>query len=335
MPEREMASLDELTLQDHELFHDRRGRACTLPTPLAPLADTHGHLTILRSHDASVAVCRAALAGVRLLIVPVDPVDDRLCEPPVLFEWFREVCDKAREHLLECASQGMVPPTFDGWDVPELVDNIRIVAGTHPYGSSALDDAARARLDELLDDPQCVGVGEIGIDLGPYNELPLEVQERAFRLQLAYARERSLPVQLHVRDARCDPDHTAHAAVARILAHDGMPQAGVDVHCFTDDAEVMRPFVEMGCHIAFGGAMTFSRSDDIRQAAALCPSERMLSETDCPYMAPVPLRGQECEPAMVAATVAHLAEVRSGSDKNPADTYRALWENATRLFCQA
>ncbi len=93
----------------------------------------------------------------------------------------------------------------------------------------------------------------------------------------------------------------------------------------------MAPFVEMGCHIAFGGAATFKRSEDIRAAFLACPDELILSETDSPYMAPVPLRGLACEPAMVALTVAQLAELRTPED--PAQTYRQLWDNALAFFC--
>jgi TatD DNase family protein len=95
----------------------------------------------------------------------------------------------------------------------------------------------------------------------------------------------------------------------------------------------MEPFVELGCRIAFGGAATFGRNDDIRAAAAACPEHLLLSETDSPYMAPMPLRGQECEPAMVAFSVARIAQVRADSGVASADkTYAALWHNANRFF---
>ena len=95
----------------------------------------------------------------------------------------------------------------------------------------------------------------------------------------------------------------------------------------------MEPFVELGCHIAFGGAATFSRSDDIRAAAATCPQELLLSETDSPYMAPMPLRGQECEPAMVAFSVARIAQTREESSGiEQRKTYEALWNNANAFF---
>ena len=219
----EMLGMDALTLEDGELFHDRKGRAKPLPAPLAPIADSHGHLTSFRRHDASIAICRAALAGVRLLVVPVDPVDEvprKFPTAQALLSWLDERVERATERLDECAEHGLVPPEFPGWDVPDLVDNVRIVAGAHPYGAAELTDEALARLDVLLDSPRCVGVGEIGLDFGPYNELPADVQEAAFRAQLRIAHERDLPVELHIRDNPDDPDAQAHVLAAQVLAEE-------------------------------------------------------------------------------------------------------------------
>lgn len=333
----ELLGLDALTLEDGHLFHDRKGRPRELPPASAPLADTHGHLTSFTRHDPSVAICRAALAGVRLLVVPVDPVDEvpRLFPSAAVYlSWIDEQVERAAERLEECARHGLVPPECAGYaDLPPLVERVRIVAGAHPYGAARLDKVALACLDELLASPRCVGVGEIGLDFGPYNELPADVQETSFRRQLAVAREHGLPVELHIRDGQDPDDHSAHELAARVLAEEGMPSAGCDLHCFADGPEVMAPFVELGCHIAFGGASTFKRSDDIREAAAACPERLLLSETDCPYMAPVPLRGEECEPAMVAFSAACVAAVREDVGVAMRDqTYAALWENACQLL---
>lgn len=333
MPQ-EMLGMDALTLEDGELFHDRKGRPKALPTPLTPIADSHGHLTSFRRHDASVAICRAALAGVRLLVVPVDPVDELPRKFPTareMLSWLDAQVERAAERLDQCAEHGLVPPDF-GDDVPALVDNVRIVAGAHPYGAADLTAEALARLDVLLDSPRCVGVGEIGLDFGPYNELPADVQERAFRAQLRIAHERDLPVELHIRDDPADAGNSAHALAARVLAEEGVPARGCDLHCFTQGPDVMAPFVELGCHIAFGGAMTFNRSEDIREAAAQCPEQLLLTETDAPYMAPVPLRGEECEPAMVAFTVSRLADVRAEAGHSRQATYDACWRNANELL---
>lgn len=325
--------LDALTRADGMLFHDRKGRVQEMPQPPAPLADSHGHLTSFRTRDASVALCRAALAGVRLLVVPVDPTDD-VTDVPAFLSWVGETLDRARVLLTGCADRGLVPPTWQAYpDVPDLLDNVHLVAGAHPYGAASLDAAATARLEALLDDGRCLGVGEIGLDYGPYNELAPDVQRKAFAWQLGLARDRGLPVELHIRDPKEPGDHSAHDDALRLLRREGVPQAGCDLHCFTDGPEVMEPFVELGCHIAFGGAATFKRSDDIRAAAAQCPQDLLLCETDCPYMAPVPLRGEECEPAMVGFSASCVADVREKAGLGVRDdTYQALWRNACRFF---
>lgn len=329
----EPVDLEALTRADGELFHDVKGRVRRMPPPPVPLADSHGHLTSFRTRDAATALCRAALAGVRLLVVSVDPTDD-VKDVTAFFSWLDDTLGRARELLASHAERGLVPPVWDAYsEVPDLLDNVHLVAGAHPYGAASLDGAAGARLDALLDDPRCVGVGEIGIDYGPYNELSPDVQIRAFRWQLSLARERNLPVELHIRDPKDPGDHSAHDDALRVLREDGVPERGCDLHCFTDGPEVMAPFVELGCHIAFGGAATFSRSEDIRAAAVRCPQHLLLSETDCPYMAPVPLRGEECEPAMVGLTASCVAEVREGAGvASREDTYRAFWNNACELL---
>ena len=239
----------------------------------------------------------------------------------------------ARACLAECAEHGFVPPAFEGHDAPELVDNVRIVAGAHPYGAAQLDDGAMARLRELLESPRCVGVGEIGLDYGPNSKIAYPIQEEAFRRQLRVAHELGLPVQLHIRDAVGDIRCGAHRDAARILREEGVPETGCDLHCFTSDLRVMEMFTSLGCHIAFGGAATFSRSDEIRKAATFCAERFLLSETDSPYMAPVPLRGEECEPAMVAFTAARVADVREAGGRGSRQaTYDALWGNACALF---
>lgn len=325
-------------LHEGSLFATKKGKAVPLPSTGVPLADSHGHLTDFRGLDPAAALCRAALAGVRLLVVPIDIVDDFGPERPWrdaagLLAWLDDQVDRARDLLAACIDRGLTPPALDPAfaGAPDLLDNVRILAGSHPYGATQVDGAALERMEVLLASRWAAGVGEIGLDVGPYSELPLEVQAPALRLQLRIARERGLPVELHIRDGA--EDTAAHDLAARVLAEEGMPQAGCDLHCYTQGPEVMAPFVDLGCRIAFGGAATFKRSEDIRAAVAACPEGLLLSETDCPYMAPVPLRGQECEPAMVALTTSLLAQVREDALGVARDqTYRALWSNACTLF---
>ena len=301
-------------------FYTKKGKPVELPEPMAPLADTHGHLTPLRHRSPAEAVARAALAGVRLLAVPVDPADD-VPDVEEFLAWFSSVREEAATILREAQAP----------EACELLDNLYFMAGIHPYGAKAFmeDPSIRRRLEQLLDDPRCVCMGEFGLDVGPWSELTLEEQLPAMRTQLRMAHERGLAVELHLRDGQDDLATAAHDEALALLRAEGVPPRGCDLHCYTSGPEVLGPFVELGCHIAFGGASTFARSDQIREAACLCPEHLLLSETDSPYMAPVPLRGLECEPAMVALTVRNLALVREERGIAPLQqTYEALWRNA-------
>ncbi len=317
------------------LFFSKKNKPIEMSVPAAPLADTHGHLTSFRKIDPAEAVARAALAGVRLLVVPVDPADD-VPNVESFLRWFQHTLTQAQSLLDEAARYGELPPSFEDWqNVPALLENVHFVAGVHPYGAKKYleDRSIRERLEELLQNNRCVGVGEFGLDYGPWNKLPSDAQIAAFRSQLRIAHERNMPVELHVRDANDDECARAHADALRVLREEGVPKAGCDLHCYTGNCEVMAPFVELGCHIAFGGAATFSRSEDIRAAVAACPQHLILSETDSPYMAPVPLRGCECEPAMVAFSAELIADVRereNGVERR--QTLEALWQNANRFF---
>lgn len=332
----ELKTLDSLTLADGELFHDSKGRACPMPRALAPLADTHGHLGSLKLHDPALALARAALAGVRLLVVPVDPVGEfprKWADAAGFLDFLETHLKIAQDCLDEAAEQDFVVPEFEGWEPPALLSNVHIVVGSHPYGAAGYDEAAEALTRELLASPYAVGVGEIGLDFGPYNEVDPRVQGQAFRRQLRLAHELGLPVELHIRDAAGDAGCTAHREAVRVLKEEGVPEAGCDLHCFTSNKHVMEDFKQLGCHIAYGGAATFSRSAEIRDALALTPGRSIITETDCPYMAPVPLRGEECEPAMVAFTAALVAKVRAEAGvASPAQTYKSLWTNACDLF---
>jgi len=329
--------LDRLAWEDGSLFRTSKGVPVELEMPLAPLADSHGHLTSFRGHDPAVALARATLAGVRLLVVPIDPSSDVgqgrgavREDVPSLLGWLDDQVAIAADVALEARVSGVEAARVS--DAGEDV-RVRLIAGVHPYGAGAyLDDpAVDARLRELLASRRCVGVGEIGLDYTC--DVPRDVQEEAFARQLRLAHELDLPVELHIRDERDDPQTEAHRDAARVLAREGAPRRGCDLHCFTQGPDVMAPFVDMGCYVAFGGASTFKALDELREAAARCPADRMLLETDCPYMAPVPLRGQECEPAMASFTAANLARVREEAGAGDRRiTYEALWDNACRLF---
>ena len=220
----------------------------------------------------------------------------------------------------------------------ELIANLRFLVGAHPYGTPDYTDATHAVLKEALADPRCVGVGEIGLDYhfdadDDIEAAPHDMQMAVMARQLALACARELPVELHVRNDAGDEGRQAHADALRVLTEVGVPPAGCVLHCFGEDRACMERFLEAGCFVAFGGAATFKRNDAVREAFAACPLDRLVFETDCPYMAPEPVRGIECEPALIAFTAERLVAERvrlTGED--PAAVARAAWENARRLF---
>ncbi len=175
---------------------------------------------------------------------------------------------------------------------------------------------------ELAADPLTCAIGEIGLDYH-YDYSPREVQRDVFRRQLELAHELQLPAVIHLREA--------HEDGLAILREAGVPAAGCILHCYNLGAEPMRPFVELGCYVSFAGPVTFKKSEEIREATALVPADRILTETDCPFMAPEPFRGRKNEPAYTVFTAARIAEARGDS---LGDFASAAYANALRVLDQ-
>lgn len=190
--------------------------------------------------------------------------------------------------------------------------------GVHPHDASGWSDADAAWIRELAAHPRVVAIGECGLD-HHYDRSPHDTQERAFRAQIALARECGLPLVVHTRDAADD--------TIRILRQDA---AGLTVvlHCFSLPERVEEVAAE-GWYTSFAGPVSFPRSDDLRAAAAALPAERILVETDAPYLAPVPRRGRPNRPSYVAHTLAAVAAAR-GIDVDAADALTTA--NAARVF---
>ena len=154
---------------------------------------------------------------------------------------------------------------------------IRIATGCHPHNAKYFDDGLEADLRARLADPRVCAVGEIGLDFH-YDFSPREDQRRAFRRQVRLAKEAGLPVVLHVREA--------HDEALALMREEGFPEAGTLLHCFNLGWDVLEPWVEEGCYVAFGGPLTFKNADDVRDAASRVPVDRLVTETDAPYMTP-------------------------------------------------
>ncbi len=172
--------------------------------------------------------------------------------------------------------------------------------GIHPHECASVPEADWAAAGALARDPRIVAVGETGLDFH-YDHSPRDVQEASFRRSLATAREAGKPVVIHVREA--------DAVCARVLREEGVPAAGGVVHCFTGDAAAARAYLDLGLYISVAGVVTFKTAEPIREAIRIVPRDRLLVETDAPFLAPIPHRGKRNEPAWVAETAKKVAEV--------------------------
>jgi TatD DNase family protein len=171
--------------------------------------------------------------------------------------------------------------------------------GVHPHDASKATPETWTRMRELAAHPKVLAIGEIGLDYH-YDFSPREVQRAVFRQQMEIAAECRKPIVIHTREAWDD---------TLTMLRGGWRGAGV-MHCFTGDEAQAGQALDLGFHLSFGGVLTFPKAEAVRQAARVAPENRLLVETDCPYLAPVPHRGKRNEPAFLVETVRRLAEVR-------------------------
>src|SRR5204863_4188758 len=190
--------------------------------------------------------------------------------------------------------------------------------GLHPHDAKDLDDAFDG-LAALAGADRCVAIGEAGFDLH-YEHSPHAEQEAAFRRQIRLALELDRPLMIHSREAW---DETF-----RVLDDEGVPARTI-FHCFTGGPDEARLALDRGCYLSFSGIVSFKAADDVRAAAALAPADRVLVETDSPYLAPAPHRGKPNEPAYLPLVGAALADARGVDAAEIAELTRA---NAARVF---
>jgi TatD DNase family protein len=192
--------------------------------------------------------------------------------------------------------------------------------GIHPHDAARMDEATFARIAELARHPRVVAVGETGLDYH-YDHSPRPVQAAVYARFLRLAAEVRKPVTLHVRDA--------HEEARAIFADAADASLGGIVHCFTGGPADAEAWLGLGLHISFSGILTFKSATAIQEAARLVPADRILVETDCPYLAPIPHRGKRNEPAFVVHTAAKLAELRG---QTLAEIATLTSANAARLL---
>jgi len=188
--------------------------------------------------------------------------------------------------------------------VEELWPDVRVAVGVHPHQAHEFADSPQRAADvvgeQIAGTPSVRAIGEIGLDYH-YDFSPRDVQQAVFRSQVGLARERQLPVVIHTREADAD--------TLAILREDGGGEVRGVLHCFTGDASLARAGLDLGFYISLAGIMTFPKALELRETVRGVPLDRLLTETDSPFLAPVPHRGRRNEPAHVTHIVAALADL--------------------------
>ncbi|MGH9869253.1 MAG: TatD family hydrolase [Candidatus Polarisedimenticolia bacterium] len=257
---------------------------------MSRLADAHAHLAMaVFQEDLDAVMARAWDGGVRTIVTCATSWSDMDAQVSL-----------ARAH----GGRGL-----------------RGAVGIHPHQASQWSDGGAARLAGFVEaHTEIVAIGEVGLDYH-YSRSPHEAQREALRAQIGVARSTGLPLVIHCRAARQD--------LAAILEEERVSEVGGMLHCFSEDAPFARRCLDLGLHVSFSGIVTFKKADEIRDAARLVPLDRLLVETDAPYLAPEPRRGGRNEPARVADVARALAAFRGEPYERLAEATAA---NAERLF---
>jgi TatD DNase family protein len=266
------------------------------------LTDSHAHLDHARYSEDRAAILKNAWdAGVRtILSIGIGDGPDTM--------------HRALDISRELAGQPETPKIFAS-------------AGIHPHEASLADDAALAKLDSLLTEPEVIACGEIGLDYY-YDNSPRETQKTAFRQQMDIAAARKKPIIIHCRPS----DNSTNAWDDTLtLLEEQWASTGLGgiLHCFTGEWEHARRAMDAGFMISFAGNITFPKAQPIRDAALQVPLDRMLIETDAPFLAPVPNRGKRNEPAFVAQVAEQVGTLRGIQPDDIAE--KTSW-NFNRFF---
>ena len=235
------------------------------------LVDSHCHLDNEQfNHDREAVIERALAAGVERMVV---------------------------------IGTGEGPPDLEaGIRLADSHDPIYATVGIHPHDASKATPETYKRLRELLAHPKVIALGEIGLDYH-YDHSPREVQRAVFLEQMLIAGEVRKPIVIHTREAWED-------TIALLEIYWRPYGLGGIMHCFSGSPDEAALCLDLGFHLSFGGIVTFPKATDVQEAARQAPADRILIETDAPYLAPVPHRGKRNEPAFVAETASKLAELR-------------------------
>ena len=211
-------------------------------------------------------------------------------------------------------------PARLAFELASRLPDVWSTVGVHPHDAVVLDDAMEAEIERMATLPRVCAIGEIGLDYH-YMRSPREKQHEVFRRLISVAVRAGKPIVVHTREAAED--------TLSILEEEGASRVGGVIHCFSEDRPFAERALKIGFDLSFSGIVTFKNAKAIHEVAAWAPMERVLVETDAPYLAPIPMRGKRCEPAYVVHTARRVAELR-GDDF---DTFVArTGENAKRRF---
>ena len=204
--------------------------------------------------------------------------------------------------------------------IAERDPEIWAAVGVHPHDADSGDDALFAEIERLASSPRVVAIGEMGLDFFR-NLSPRPVQDAVLRRQIALARSLRKPALIHCREA--------HAETLAVLAEERVSDVGGIMHCFSGDVEVARRCLDLGLLVSLAGPVTYPKPRDLPAVARFVPADRLVVETDCPYLPPQPYRGKRNEPAYLTITAARVADLRKESldELGP-----RMADNARRLF---
>lgn len=237
-------------------------------------------------------------------------------------EDLEQVIERAKSEKVEkIVVVGFDRPTITrAMELIEAYDFMYAAIGWHPVDAIDMTDEDLAWIKELSQHEKVVAIGEMGLDYY-WDKSPKDVQKEVFRRQIALAKEVNLPIIIHNRDATED--------VMTILKEEGAAEVGGIMHCFTGSLEIAKACMEMNFYISFGGPVTFKNAKKPKEVVKDIPSDRLLIETDCPYLTPAPFRGKRNEPSYVKYIAEQIAELREISFEELA---ALTTENAKKVF---
>jgi len=240
----------------------------------------------------------------------------------VSLENIPEILQRAQENNVNkiVSISSDIPSTEATISLALEYDYIFATTGLHPHSADAMSEEVLLGIDHFAEKDKVVAIGETGLDYF-YMNSEKEVQIKSFAEQIRLGKKHDLPIIIHVRDA--DED------MQEILSKESLSDTPGVIHCFTGDYDTAKKYLDLGFYISFSGIVTFKRSEELREAAKKIPMDKVLIETDSPYLAPVPYRGKPNEPSYVKYVAETIAEVRGISFDEVAKLTKA---NAERLF---